>query len=728
MFSPCGRAALCPRCRRSSLSRTRPARLSTSRSRPLSWNSDSTAVTTLWMFGTEDLRASYQRRMEMEQKIEEMERMLKEGEQKVNEQGSVRAAGPALCSQEAVAQCETEGARCLSPDSCNSEVPEAEYNVPAHKLPRQDELGRAATVNLQEVQHKQAVSESWSAPSSGVPFTIFESCDAHPSSASVLSAQSIHQTNPMCADAASSSNVPFTIFDESCDLQPHKLPKDLMPPPVRRPLATSRSKAWSTQEHSLIKDDLDGVETLKDDTIVWGCQNKSLTPEPEDTSEFARAAQLASTPFHNRRGDYGQSVQSNTSDVERLPLSEKTPVCEESYRQEQCIKKLSPILEASQEDGRSSTSSVSSVSSASNSTSTFQSKTLPVADHFNMLAQINGVCELSEEPFPAVELTALHRQLLEPMYDLWASRKMQCEAEQLPVMKDQAAVTLGGENFCLKREIALGENTKLYIGAQVDHSAECVKEEVAIKVEFQPVPWDFYISSQLKKRLEDCYETHFLEQSKCYLFKDGCIMLYKHINSFRVEDSKEFINEVIVLVTYNLLDLVAKLHSAQIVHGDLRPDTLLSDDRIFNLPSEMTGSFKLIDFSSSMDLQLCPTMTSRGFPVAQTKHGQPFLAHRTSPYQVDLFGIADVVHLMIFRKHLQLQREESMWKIHEEIPNTFSYKMFFDTFFAKILNTDDGSTASVLQDLSEAMRALFDEQFQKKIGDYLFQLVMQRYV
>ncbi|KAG8448962.1 hypothetical protein GDO86_015870, partial [Hymenochirus boettgeri] len=249
------------------------------------------------------------------------------------------------------------------------------------------------------------------------------------------------------------------------------------------------------------------------------------------------------------------------------------------------------------------------------------------------------------------------------------------------------------------------------------------------KVDYQPVPWDFFVILQLKQRLGDVFEVSFVEQSNCFLFQNGCITLYKDVNKFSLQeillDSEEFIMEVIVLVTYNLLSLVEKLHSVEIVHGDLRPETVLLDDRLFDLSSlaELDGLFRLIDFSHSMDLKLYPAIKSLCFPTGKTEIGQQFLNSQSSPYMVDLLGIADIVHLMIFRKHLLLHQENSVWTISEKVSRLHGGNLW-NRFFTKILNSDDPSVC-VLRELKGELVELFDSCFQDKLCSYFIELDMR---
>ncbi|XP_053331278.1 mitotic checkpoint serine/threonine-protein kinase BUB1 beta [Spea bombifrons] len=644
----------------------------------------------------EELEACAQRRLEMERKIEEMEKLLKSTGVQVEQKVLEQSVQEECCASDpdTIAHSESEVERCVPQHPRDTEVLDSHYTVSTPVL------SRPGIVSLHNAQENQ--------PSSMEP--------------------------ELGVSPAPPSDVPFTIFDESSEMQPSVLLKNPMPP-VRRPLAVSKTK---TLAQNTSVDVLDGMEPLTEEAIVCGShKNKSLFPDPEDTCDFVRAAQLASTPFNKARDELEQSVPNDASMLERLPLREKTPVYEESYRKENCIKKLSPILEASQEDARSSVSSVSSVSSLSNVTGVFPSKTLQILDRFEHADQITGVCELSSGPTPSLEIAELHKQLLEPMCELFGSPEIQHEAGPLPAMKDQEEVTLSCETYTLKSEILLNEKNRLYTGVPADSDLEESKG-VVLKVAYQPVPWDLYILLQLKERLGNSFETDFLEQSSCCLYQNGCITLYKDVNCFSIqdilhhieedieEDIEEGVEEVIVLVAYNLLNLVEKLHSVEIVHGDLRPEILLMDDGLFNSSActEMDSLFKLVDFSNSMDLRLCPTMNLSGFPVAQTEYGQQIHTHWTSPYQVDLFGIADVVHLLIFRSHLQVHYEDGTWKIKNEIPRR-SFGSIWDSFFGKILNGDGESTADILRDLKEEMKGLSDSCFQDKLCNYLVRLQMR---
>lgn len=611
----------------------------------------------------EDLLASALRRHEMERQIEELEKRLK---------GSC-----------------TENQKQVGMEATQAEG--------SNRIP--------GTVES-EPQSEQTTASSDCTPSN-------KDVDPVRCSLSALLSPSIDvldQNKPRCTDLSSmlSTDGLFTIYDETCERQPSVASQSLnrMPPTARCPLAAIHDDVPLT-------DTLDGIEPLNEEAIVSGShRNKTLFADPEDTCDFIRAAQLASTPFHKTKDELKES---DLSDLGRLPLREKTPVYEESFQQV-CPKKLSPILEASREDTPSSVSS--------GSTSLLTSKTLLVQEKFDPAGQMSGVYEHALDC--SVDLEELHKNLLLPTSELLTLQHIHQEARQMPSLKDQEEFHLDGETYQLRSKLSIGESRNLFKATLSDEEMESIKG-VFIKMDSQPVPWDFYITQQLTERLGEAFNSCLLEQSDCFLFQDGCFMVYKDTTHFTIqdilEDQETLTEEVIILFAYNLLSLVEKLHSVEIIHGDLRTETLLLDNKVFDLTSctEMNGCIKPTDFSHSMDMRLCPTLTSRAFPIAQTEYGQQVLAGRTSPYQVDLLGIANVVHLMIFSKCLEVHHEDSVWKINKAFPSSWRGDLW-NSFFSKILNTDSESPSYVLKELKDEMEQVLDSSCQDGLCIYFIQL------
>ncbi|XP_030306904.1 mitotic checkpoint serine/threonine-protein kinase BUB1 beta [Calypte anna] len=533
-------------------------------------------------------------------------------------------------------------------------------------------------------------------------------------------------------------NTFFSIFDESSTLANQNIScsADQTQKSARRPLAVLKPSDSLTAKENIppgASDELNGVEPLAEDAIVTGSyKNKTLCANPEDTCDFVRAAHLASTPFHGVVAQrvpapaFSQSVlKENCLEPQSAPLNQETLVSEEAYNEALCVNKLSPILEASLEDTHSSGGSVSSGSSLSGVTQISAIKDLQIPEKLELAQSLPAGADSGgvSENITGDEVTLLswgaeqRKKLLDPLPEsLSAAPDLYLEPAALPAMELEKDVELGNETYSIKREYWSNEEYKMFFAiSQLDAKG------FAIKVYSQPVPWDFYITLQLQERLKTDFDQSFSEDCSCFLYPDGCALLHRDINRFTLGDvirgCKSITEEVILLVVYNLLGVVEKLHKAEIVHGDLSPEVFFLGDRICNpfANDEMARALKIVDFSHSLDLRLQPRVSlPNSFPIAQTPHGKQLLGKSSLPYQVDLVGIADIVHLMLFGDHIQVYQENCIWKISQNVSKTFDND-FWSKLFGRILNAGGKSTVPLLRELREEISDMFDSCFQEHL-------------
>ncbi|KFO80527.1 Mitotic checkpoint serine/threonine-protein kinase BUB1 beta, partial [Cuculus canorus] len=533
----------------------------------------------------------------------------------------------------------------------------------------------------------------------------------------------------------------FSIFDESSTLANqntscsagHAQKNAWHPPDVHKPPDSLTAKENVPPETC---DELNGIEPLTEDAIVTGSyKNKTLCANPEDTCDFVRAAHLASTPFHGMVAqrvpapDFSQDVlKEHCPEAKCAPLTQEVLVCEGAYSEALCINKLSPIMEASREDTRSSGSSVSSGSSLSSVTQISTIKDLHVPEKLELAQSLPAemVADSGGDDGTWVLWSAEERKkLLDPVPEsLTASPDFHLEARTLPVMEFEKDVELGNETYCIKWEYWTNEEYKMFFAILANFPPLDAKG-FAIKVYSQPVPWDFYITCQLQERLNTDFDQSFSENCSCYLFEDGCAVLHRDVNRFTLADvirgCTSIMEEVILLVVYNLLGVVERLHKAEIVHGDLRPEVFFLGDSICDTfaCNEVTRALKIVDFSHSLDLRLqSRVILPNSFPTSQTPHGQQLLAKSSLPYQVDLVGIADIIHLMLFGEHVQVYQENSIWKMSRDVSKTADGD-FWSKLFGQLLNADGKSTVHLLRELREEIGDMFDSGFQERLCESL---------
>ncbi|XP_069348331.1 mitotic checkpoint serine/threonine-protein kinase BUB1 beta [Eulemur rufifrons] len=510
-------------------------------------------------------------------------------------------------------------------------------------------------------------------------------------------------------------SVPFSIFDEFLLSEKKNESPPADPPPVlaqRRPLAILKTTESITSNEDMspdVCDEFTEIEPLSEDAIITGFRNVTICPNPEDTCDFARAARFASTPFHEI-----MSLKDLPSDPERLSEEEdlyiktsedQQTACGTIYNPPLSIKKLSPIIEDSGEATHSSGFSGSSASVSSTSSI----KCLQIPEKLELTS------ETTENPTQSPWCLQYRRQLLKSLPELIASAVFSIEDRPMPKLEIEKEIELGGEDYCIKREYLICEDYKLFWIVPGNTAASTI-----IKVSSQPVPWDFYINLKLKERLNE--EFHLCSY---YQYQDGCIVLHQHGNCFTLQDllpHGEFVtHEITVLIIYNLLTIVEKLHKAEIVHGDLSPQSLILRNSVDD-HYDYNQALKIVDFSYSVDLRVqLDVFTLSGFRTVQILEGQKILANCSSPYQVDLFGIADLAHLLLFKEHLQVFWDGSLWKLSQNISEVKDGELW-NKFFVRILNASDESTVSVLRELAAEMNGVFDTTFQNHLNRALWKV------
>ncbi|XP_008950209.3 mitotic checkpoint serine/threonine-protein kinase BUB1 beta isoform X1 [Pan paniscus] len=599
------------------------------------------------------------------------------------------------------------------------QIEEMEKKLKEIQTTQQERTGdqQEETMPTKETTKLQIASESQKIPGMTLSSSV---CQVNCCARETSLAENIWQEQPHSKVSLSlGPSVPFSIFDEFLLSEKKNKSPPADPPRVlaqRRPLAVLKTSESITSNEDVspdVCDEFTGIEPLSEDAIITGFRNVTICPNPEDTCDFARAARFVSTPFHEI-----MSLKDLPSDPERLLPEEDLDVktsedqqtaCGTIYSQTLSIKKLSPIIEDSREATHSSGFSGSSASVASTSSI----KCLQIPEKLELTN------ETSENPTQSPWCSQYRRQLLKSLPELSASAELCIEDRPMPKLEIEKEIELGNEDYCIKREYLICEDYKLFWVAP-RNSAELT----VIKVSSQPVPWDFYINLKLKERLNEDFD-HFCS---CYQYQDGCIVWHQYINCFTLQDllqhSEYITHEITVLIIYNLLTIVEMLHKAEIVHGDLSPRCLILRNRIHDPYdcNKNNQALKIVDFSYSVDLRVqLDVFTLSGFRTVQILEGQKILANCSSPYQVDLFGIADLAHLLLFKEHLQVFWDGSFWKLSQNISELKDGELW-NKFFVRILNANDEATVSVLGELAAEMNGVFDTTFQSHLNKALWKV------
>uniref|UniRef100_A0A671SUU7 Mitotic checkpoint serine/threonine-protein kinase BUB1 beta-like n=1 Tax=Sinocyclocheilus anshuiensis TaxID=1608454 RepID=A0A671SUU7_9TELE len=529
---------------------------------------------------------------------------------------------------------------------------------------------RHSTAEKQQVVHEEASSsfqksagscESDAAVVKSAPFTV---CSEQEEDRVVSSGSSVRREDDMNhsgSDAKLQKTAkPFTVFDENT------LTNKTSSSANRNSLKLPTLSLKGPKSKAEFVTDKDASISRSEEAIINSHRNKTLCRSPEDTCEFARAAQLASSPFAGVERTKA-SESGLTENLSRTaPESTKAPSSDASAEE----KKLSPILEISQEWG--GTFSHNSMKCLK------ELEISRAADTLEEVTESEDVCGLS------VRSRLFHQA------DVTSFSNFQRKTGRLPDTS--------------------GDDLRLGIWKTPPSSQSCFYSNLLSKsvfsqpffchgtVDWSGVPWDFFISSQLRSR-RSRDEPDADVQICCYVFENGCMTLWRIPHGDTLQDllAEPSAADDVSLLVVLLLELVKQFHSCRVVHGGLKPESLY-----FYL-----SGITALDFSNSVDLQLqTDVTTAQALPSAQKYIQQGLLSPSASPYQVDLISVAEVVHMLRFNRPMKVKQENSAWSLDEGSGSQHSVRVepLWKDFFRMILNPEQKSSALVLSELISNVR------------------------
>ncbi len=263
----------------------------------------------------------------------------------------------------------------------------------------------------------------------------------------------------------------------------------------------------------------------------------------------------------------------------------------------------------------------------------------------------------------------------------------------------------------------------------------------AIKVENPSNSWEFYIISQLKKRLlsnenENGHGTlkSIVGLDEIHQFNDESYLIIEYLNQGTVLDLvnnfktniNSGIDEILVIfITIELLKIINSLHEVGILHGDLKPDNCMlrfeNDNNNLNWSQqyERDGSngwlnkgIKLIDFGRSIDMLLFPKNVQFICDWETDQQDcQEMRDHKPWTYQSDYYGLANIIHTLLFGNFIEIIQIENStkYKLKNPFKRYWQQEMWNDLFDI-LLNSSSFNNGNLpLIDLLKQQRINFED-------------------
>ncbi|XP_038621648.1 mitotic checkpoint serine/threonine-protein kinase BUB1 isoform X2 [Tachyglossus aculeatus] len=503
-----------------------------------------------------------------------------------------------------------------------------------------------------------------------------------------------------------------------------------------------------------------GAESL-DDCTVWGVRcNKTLAPSPNSTRDFARAAQLASTPFNGipvyprPALENKENMITNLAADTHLNCSEEKPLLSLENKKLSPIQEHSPDLQDLPEEMLSSTSLILKPRGLCGGLLTEEVEQGLAACK---VTEITHAKEASTEqmrphepspPAKSVESPAfiienpwddqlIHRflsNLSKPVNSYpntfeWAS--------SIPAIKLKTQVHVGTAPFYIDCLLGEGAFAHVYQATVLNMDDPKNNQKVILKVQKPANPWEFYIGTQLLERLHPSVRHLFIRFYSAHLFRNGSVLvgeLYSYgtllnaINLYKNTPEKTMPQALVMYFALRIMFMIERLHDCEIIHGDIKPDNFILGERFLEDDDWTVDSpphgLTVIDLGQSIDMTLFPKGTAftgrcetSGFQCVE------MLSRRPWNYQTDYFGVAATVYCMLFGTYMKVKNEQGVWKtegIFKRLPHAEMWTDFFHT----LLNIPDCQHLPSLGALREKLKATLQQSYGSKIKSLRKRLVV----
>ncbi|XP_063445056.1 mitotic checkpoint serine/threonine-protein kinase BUB1-like [Mytilus trossulus] len=549
------------------------------------------------------------------------------------------------------------------------------------------------------------------------------------------------------------SNAPFTIFTD-----------DQMDTGERNENAVNRLSNKSTDfigqrkkglnrggQQSVCKDNFETMEYEGKMEAIESQARDDITICPIGTNQsFAAAARVASTPFNRDK------TLDSLSDVSRISAHSDAKTSLQIYTDSHLhtskeeIKDLSPIMEGSNEEssGNHGQSTVNSVFIKSHTSHVAMDTDFCDLPKFEDLNQSTHVIDITKyTPSPSIHLQIKPRnpfdendidKFLHTSSPPLESKSNYYERDELlPEIRVANMIDLGQDTFIAEELVGKGGYAKVYKISSYDYLNEYGEdspETLALKVQSPPCPWEFYICNELQNRLTQINNPvditpAMMNARKGYFFNNcSCILTDYHAQGTlldlvnKLTKSNSTVGEALAMyVTIEMLYMIEYLHKCQIIHGDVKPDNFLLIDipklKSSTDPTVVFGGasrcMQLIDFGQSIDMSKYPKGTTfmakvktSGFQCIEMQTDRPWT------YQTDLFGLVGTIHVLVFRKYMQVYQSYGEWKITSSLVRSWNVPLW-KKLFHECLNIP---SCEEIPDIS-VIRKEFEEYFCNNLLD-----------
>ncbi|XP_037099852.1 mitotic checkpoint serine/threonine-protein kinase BUB1 isoform X1 [Syngnathus acus] len=296
----------------------------------------------------------------------------------------------------------------------------------------------------------------------------------------------------------------------------------------------------------------------------------------------------------------------------------------------------------------------------------------------------------------------------------------------LPDIGGKKTISMGTASLRVDRVLGQGAFATVYLATD-----PATSDKMVLKVQKPSNPWEFYIHTQLDRRLSPSVRHLFSRVRSAHIFTNGSVLvgelhaygtLLNAANLYKSLGDRVMPQPLVIHFAICILRMLEELHAARIIHADVKPDNFMLGQRFAAAdddfePDRPEPGLVLIDLGQSIDMDLFPpgaaftaSCLTSGFRCTEMLSGEPW------NYQTDLFGAAGTIHVLLFGTYMQVVQNDGEWQTcaaFRRMPHSDMWLHLFRT----LLNVPACRPAlDTLADLRRRLSAVLQRDYCRKLA------------